>query len=156
MFGYIKPYKPELKMGEYDTYKAVYCGLCKQLGKVYGPFSRLTLSYDFTFLSLVSMAMSEECSGFTSCRCIANPFKKRACAVGCGDLSFGACCAMIMLYYKVLDNYHDSGFFGKLKSIILMPFVKSARKKAIKQYPKVDEIVSSAMSQQFLLESSNE
>ena len=25
MFGYIKTYKPEMKIREYDAYKAVYC-----------------------------------------------------------------------------------------------------------------------------------
>ena len=34
MFGYIKPYKSEMKVGEYDTFKAIYCGLCKQLAHV--------------------------------------------------------------------------------------------------------------------------
>lgn len=50
LFGYIKPYKPEKKIIEFDTYKAIYCGLCKQLGRAFGPFARMTLSYDFAFL----------------------------------------------------------------------------------------------------------
>ena len=33
MFGYIKPFKPELKVREFDTYQAFYCGLCRQLCK---------------------------------------------------------------------------------------------------------------------------
>ena len=44
MFGYIKPFKGMLRVCEYETYKAVYCGLCKQLGGEYGPFARLPLS----------------------------------------------------------------------------------------------------------------
>ena len=30
MFGYVRPFKPELRMKEYEAYKAVYCGLCKE------------------------------------------------------------------------------------------------------------------------------
>lgn len=53
MFGYVRIYKPELKMAEYEHYQGIYCSLCRQLGKRYGPLARLTLSYDFTFLAMV-------------------------------------------------------------------------------------------------------
>ena len=33
MFGYVRPYKPELLVKEYGQYKAVYCELCRVLGK---------------------------------------------------------------------------------------------------------------------------
>ncbi|MEG2174051.1 MAG: DUF5685 family protein, partial [Oscillospiraceae bacterium] len=29
MFGYIRPWEPELKVSELDTYKAIYCGVCR-------------------------------------------------------------------------------------------------------------------------------
>ena len=58
MFGYVKTFQPELKMGEFEQYRGVYCSLCKQLGKSYGFWSRMTLSYDFTFLALFHMALS--------------------------------------------------------------------------------------------------
>ena len=57
MFGYIKADKPEMKIKEFEIYKAVYCSLCKELGKSYGLLARLTLSYDFTFLALLNMAL---------------------------------------------------------------------------------------------------
>ena len=60
LFGYIKPVKQELKIKDYEAYQGVYCGLCKQLGRVYGPFYRFTLSYDFAFLAMLSMALGEE------------------------------------------------------------------------------------------------
>ena len=44
MFGYVRIFKPELKVREYEEYKAVYCTLCKTLGKEYGLVSRLLLS----------------------------------------------------------------------------------------------------------------
>ena len=33
MFGYIVVHKPELKVREYETYRASYCGLCHSLKK---------------------------------------------------------------------------------------------------------------------------
>ena len=44
MFGYVRVYQPELKMGEFEQYRGVYCSLCKSLGKRYGFFARMTLS----------------------------------------------------------------------------------------------------------------
>ena len=52
MFGYIIVHKPELKVREYETYKASYCGLCRSLKKRHGRIGQMTLSYDMTFLAL--------------------------------------------------------------------------------------------------------
>ncbi len=155
MFGYVKPCKPEMKIKEFDTYKAVYCGLCKRLGKVYGPFARLTLSYDFTFLAMVSSGLSSEFSGFRVERCIYNPMKKKACLVPCHDLTFSASAAMVMLYYKLKDNYEDGGVKEKLQTICLMPFAKSARKKAMREYPHLEELVKKCMDSQYQVEHSD-
>ena len=52
LFGYVTVYKDELLVREFNEYKAVYCGLCKSLGKEYGVLSRVILSYDCTFYAL--------------------------------------------------------------------------------------------------------
>ncbi len=153
MFGYIKPFKPELKVKEFDTYQAVYCGLCHQLGKAFGPFAKLTLSYDFTFLAMAAMGLREEFCGFGKARCMANPLKKKVCAVPCGDLSFVASCAMILFYHKLRDNIADTHSFKKLAYYLILPFAANARKKAMKNFPKVDEIFSEMMREQVALES---
>ncbi|MDR2606325.1 MAG: DUF5685 family protein, partial [Oscillospiraceae bacterium] len=49
----MKPYKPELKMREWETYHAVYCGLCASLKKRYGFAARFAVNYDFTFLIML-------------------------------------------------------------------------------------------------------
>lgn len=43
MFGYIVVHKPELKVREYETYRASYCGLCHSLKKQSGRIGQLTL-----------------------------------------------------------------------------------------------------------------
>lgn len=89
MFGYIKPFKGMLRVCEYETYKAVYCGLCKQLGREYGPFARLTLSYDFTFLALLDLSLSGEHLAFAPGRCMAQPgLRKIPAAPAAGSSTF--------------------------------------------------------------------
>ena len=73
MFGYIRPNKPELLVKEYDLYKSAYCGLCKRMGKDYGRLSRLALSYDGTFLAMLSMRSEERRVG-KECRSRWSPY----------------------------------------------------------------------------------
>ena len=59
-----------------------------------------------------------------------------------------AAAAMIMSYYKLLDNIKDEKGFKKLGFVLLKPFLKSANKKAGKQYPQIEEIVSTYINEQ--------
>lgn len=152
MFGYVTPFKPDLKIREYEAYKSIYCGLCRELGKQYGPFARLTLSYDFAFLAMFEFAVKNKMPEFQNCRCAVNPLKKKNCAKNCGELEFSSSMAMIMLYFKVVDNIRDSKGLKKLCWLLLKPFSTSAYKKAKKKYPKVEESIRLAMDKQYKLE----
>ena len=60
MFGYVQPYIPDLTVGDYEYYRAAYCGLCRSMDEVCGGSSRMTLSYDGVFLSLLRMLLTDE------------------------------------------------------------------------------------------------
>lgn len=141
MFGYVKAYKPELRIKEWEMYKAVYCSLCRELGKSYGILARFTLSYDFTFLALLQMALSDTFPETERKRCALNPIKKcNYCKNKDDNLSFSAAAAMIMLYYKLLDNIADEKGIGKLKYLVLKPSFSSAYKKAARENKDIDDI----------------
>lgn len=152
MFGYIRPFKPELKLCEYDLFEAVYCGLCKHLSRSFGRLSSLSLSYDFTFITILSLGLSSEPATFKDCRCTVNPLKKKKCLSSCQQLEFCASTAMLMIYYKVKDDLADSPFAGKLKTAPLLPFAAASHKKAAAAYPVMDQIISDAMQKQFQTE----
>lgn len=155
MFGYIRAAKPELKVRELELYKAVYCTLCKKLGKNYGILSRFTLSYDFTFLALLKLGMTDGCERFERKRCAFNPLKK--CNYCCNDsaMEMPSAAAMIMLYYKILDNIADEKGFKKFRYILMKPIFRSAYKKAKRRYVELDEIVSIYIKEQNALEKEN-
>ncbi len=155
MFGYIRACKPELKIKEYETYKAVYCSLCKKLGKSYGILSRFTLSYDFTFLALLNMSLEDSCDGFEQKRCAFNPLKKCNYCKNDKAIDMPAAAAMIMLYYKILDNIADEHWFKKAGYWCLKPVFYSAYKKAAKTYPQIERAVSEYISAQNMLEANN-
>ena len=152
MFGYVKTHKPELKIKEYETYKAVYCSLCKKLGKSYGVISRFTLSYDFTFLAMLNMSLRDGCDGFVQGRCAFNPLKKCNYCKDDAALDMPSAAAMIMLYYKILDNIADERGFKKAGYLCLKPIFARAHKKAAKQYPNIESYVSEYINAQNTLE----
>lgn len=155
MFGYVKACKPELKIKEYETYKAVYCSLCKKLGKSYGVLSRFTLSYDFTFLALLNMSLQDTCDGFHQKRCVFNPLKKCNYCKNLDAVDMPAAAAIIMLYYKILDNISDERGFKKFGYWCLKPIFSRAHKKAAKNYPYIEQVVSEYIMAQNKLETGN-
>ncbi len=157
LFGYIKPYRPELKIREAEEYRSIYCGLCKELGKSYGIFAKMTLSYDFAFMAMLFMSIEDEiCPRFEKCTCMAHPFKKQCLCEQNRATSLAAKAAMILIYYKLLDNIKDKGFFNKIKALCLMPFAASARKKALamgKEAVIIDNAAAEMIAAQQKLES---
>ena len=153
MLGFIKIYKPELRVKEYDMYKAAYCTLCKRLGKRYGFFTRFTLSYDFTFLALLRMSLSDSVGSIEKGRCCCNPLKSCNYCDGCDDeLDFAAAASIIMVYYHMLDNVCDEKGIKKLVYRILSSFFSSAHRKAATQYPELENAVKRYVTAQNTLE----
>lgn len=135
MFGYIRPYKPELKIKEFGIYKAVYCGLCHSLDRRYGFLSRMILSYDAAFMSILQLSLKSGCAGFEQKRCPSHPFKKCDCSLPASELDYWADASVILWYYKVLDNIKDSGFFKKSAAIFMLPAASLLFRKAEKLNP---------------------
>lgn len=154
VFGYLQIHKDELKVKEYEAYKSVYCGLCKQLGKDYGILSRLILSYDCTFYAVMLMSLDRSCTGFHDGRCRFNPLKKCKFADCRSDAySKAAALSVISAYYKILDDINDSGFFRRAACRIVKPAFHRREKKASKRYPEIDNIVREMMQNQQKAES---
>ena len=50
MYGYVRPVKGELKIREYEYFRAAYCGLCEALKRRCGLLARFVVNYDLTFM----------------------------------------------------------------------------------------------------------
>ncbi len=149
MFGYVRPYKSELLVREYEQYKAMYCQLCRVLGKEYGWALRFSLSYDCTFYAMLAMAVSgsgvSECSG----RCGANPMKKCRYLTSSGEeYKKAAALSVLLTYYKLEDDRDDEGFWKSLGCRILLRFVSPKRKKAARNYPFLEKCAKEAVDGQ--------
>lgn len=154
MFGYVNIYKDELLVREFNQYKAVYCGLCRTLGKQYGIFSRCILSYDCTFYAVMLIALDGSCPGYEKKICRCNPLKK--CTYlkeGSQALPKAAALSVSTVYYKLIDNINDVGGIKRFFYKILKSVAKRWYKKAEKRYPYICHIVGDMSRRQFEAES---
>lgn len=165
MFGYIRPFKPQLKFCEYDVYQGVYCGLCKELGQVYGQSLRFTLSYDFAFLGILGLSLEPGHVELLKERCVAHPWKKTPCISckggGAPAISYAASSAVLSLWHKLSDDKNDrvKGVKGRLLNsglVIASGFLGGTYKKAAAGNPELAEVMEGAMENQRRLEKSGE
>lgn len=156
MFGYVKTNKPEMKIKEYEVYRGLYCSLCKAMGKHFGVLSRLTLSYDVTFLVLARLSFSSAVPCFESGRCLFNPAKKcNYCNNSDEELRYAAAVSMMMFYFKVRDNISDGNILKRLVMYLILPWASLKYKKAKKIYGEIARIIERAMALQKETEEKN-
>lgn len=124
MFGYVKPCVPYLTVAEYEAYKAVYCGLCREMGKATGQLSRMALSYDFAFLAFLRMAIEKTPSEFDKKGCIAHPFKKKLYVKENPVLTYCAGTFAMLTAAKTLDNINDEKGLKRIGAKAVYPFEK--------------------------------
>lgn len=123
MFGYVTPLKPELKIKDYEKFKAYYCGLCLSLKKNYGNIPRLILNYDMTFLAVLLDSIDDKPCTLKQGRCIAHPLNKKHFIVKNTAVDYAAFCNISLVYYKLLDDAEDDkNTASKLKSILLKAY----------------------------------
>ncbi len=138
MFGYITPDKPELKIKDYEGFRAYYCGLCKAMGKNHGILSRFALNYDSVFLGLFLSSVHKEKVEFKKEVCFANPIKKKLVVRGSKSLEYAADINTMLIYHKFKDNWMDEKNYLSATALIVF---KHTYNQAVKRNPKVNEII---------------
>ena len=131
MFGYVKPYHPELLVKEYEFYKAVYCGVCRSMKKCTGTLSNVLHSYDSVFLALVRMLyVDDEEIGVKKQKCIAHPLRKKNMLKRNSATDYTAKAFGILTYYKIKDDISDEKLMKKMATSLLRPIFSKAKNRA--------------------------
>jgi len=140
MFGYVTICKPTLAEADYDTFRAFYCGLCKQIGK-YHQGARLGLSYDMTFLAILLSAVVGKQAKIKKKRCLLHPFAKRNMV--CEDivLSYAAKMSILLQYEKLLDDWKDEKKPYALSAFLFRRTVRSIQK----DFPHQSAVISECL-----------
>lgn len=106
MFGYIMPEKPELKIKEFDIYRAYYCGVCKSIGKKHGHLKRMTLTYDAAFLALLLCSILNIETKLVKERCMVHPVKKHFITYN-EIIDYASDINIILAYNNIIDKWKD-------------------------------------------------
>lgn len=151
MFGYVRPFRPELKCKDYDLYKATYCGLCRCLRRRYGLIAPMFLNFDFTFLALLLWEPEET---FTPCRgrCHVDPLRKLPMCPDSPALELAADESVVLSWWKLRDSVRDNGFFGGLPARTLSVLLGPAYRKAARRRPEFDRTVRGCLEELTALE----
>jgi hypothetical protein len=136
MFGYVKTDMPNMFVKDTVLYKAMYCGLCKGIGKACGQRGRMVLNYDLTFLSVFLHNITGIDVKVEKQHCVIHPITKRPIAIPDELTERIGCLNVILAYYKLCDDVIDSK-----KGRIKRSLIKRAYKKAKVKEPELDKIV---------------
>ena len=136
MFGYISPDAPYLFKKDETLYKALYCGLCKGIGKGCGQTARSALTYDMAFVSALVHNINGEDVKIERAHCAIHWFKKRPIARPDDTTVAIGCVNTALAYYKLCDDKADGDKRGVLRHLY-----KSGFKKTLKKHPQVAEII---------------
>lgn len=147
MFGYVRPFVPDLRVRENEYYRSVYCGLCRSLGKCTGCASKFTLNYDFVFAALFRMAVTGETPELSEYRCAAHPAKKQFVAKPCASLDFAARAGILLSYEKALDDTVDEKGSKRQKARLLLTSLSGMEKKASAALPGAGEALRKSLSE---------
>ncbi|MCI1995684.1 MAG: DUF5685 family protein [Clostridium luticellarii] len=124
MFGYVTPYKMELKIKDYEKFKAYYCGLCRSIKHNLGNVPRVFLNYDMTFLAILLDSLEDGRQNYEKERCVLHPMKKKVILKDSEALEYAAFCNISLVYFKLLDDVSDDmSFSSRILSFYLKRYL---------------------------------
>lgn len=131
MLGYVRIYKPDLKVREYEIYCGYYCGICKYIGKEYGQLPRMSLSYDAAFLAVLLDCLIDRPDEPVQEHCIVHHIRKRT-VIRNKSIEYAGDLMLILAWYKLLDDVRDEGKVSAKAASVLL---KSAFKRLEEKHP---------------------
>lgn len=144
MFGYVRAQREELTVRQDTLYRAVYCGLCKEMGRCTGQCSRLSLSYDMVYLYLVRAALKGIQPQTQKQRCFLHPFRARQMLLHDEELAYAARVSALLTYGKLCDDLSDEKGVKRFCKRMIRPVFGAAKKRAdlSELYAKIDGLLA--------------
>ena len=110
----------------------IYCGVCQDLKEDHGQTSRVTLTYDVTFLGILLTGLYETETKREENFCAMHPFKKHLCLRNQWT-AYAADMNVLLSYYNLLDDWEDE---KKPVPLILASALKKDVKRLKEKYPR--------------------
>ncbi len=143
MFGYVTTNVEELKIKDYRKYQTFYCGICRELRDRHGQLSRLTLTYDMTFLAILLTGLYEPEDTLEKHFCPLHPGKKHPCRKN-EAVRYAADMNLLLCYYNLLDDWIDE---KKPVPLAMARVIRRDVKEIIREYPRQSQAVKRYMKE---------
>lgn len=142
MFGYVAANPQMMTDAESARYRAAYCGLCKCLGRRHGQLTRLSLTYDMTFLILFLGAMYEPEEQEETFRCIVHP-KGAHTGLTTKFTEYAADMNVLLAYLNCMDNWKDD---RNVAALLGSKAFKKGYEQAQQRYSRQAEVIAREMN----------
>ncbi len=147
MFGFIVPHSDSLSNDEKELFRSFYCALCRKIGERSNP-ARMFLSYDLTFLALLTSALDSDDTQFgDKKRCPMHPFRPTP-DIDSKHISYAADISVMLIKEKIKDDIKDE---NKLSARVMDVLVKDR----IKENKEAREIIKTELSNLGITEKEN-
>ncbi len=153
MFGYLIPYKNELKVKDLNLWETAYCGVCHAIGKKNGQMPRLALQNDMASLALALMDLSGDSFDTHTQACPTHLINKKPAVkindslIYCGDVT------TLLTHHKLDDMWHDE---KKLYAPPAKLLIHRGYKKAQKRNPELSKMLKKTMDELYKVEQNKE
>lgn len=142
MFGYVTANYDELDKALKERYRAVYCGICRDIHRQTSNLSRIVLSYDMAFLALLLMSLYEPEETQGKNRCLSHPMEGHPWTDN-PYVSYAADMNVALAYYKALDDYRDEGkLSARLLAGLLEPYYADIRSRCPRQCEAIERCIT--------------
>lgn len=143
MFGYVIVNKAELKVREWEEYRAFYCGVCRALGKRSGPIAHAALTYDMTFLAVLLSDLYDDPVRLCHESCPLRPWRR--CPKHRNEhIDYASDMNVLLTYYNLLDNWQDD---RDLRSLLFARSLRGRVRQIRKEYPRQAAAVTRYMEE---------
>lgn len=151
MFGYVIANASALSELEKQRYRQIYCGLCQQLGALHGQLSRMSLTYDMTFLILLLSSFYEPEEVMETKRCMVHPGKGTTRIVS-PITDYAADMSVILTYYKCQDDWQDD---KSLPKYLYSGILKAHFDNACQRWPRQTQVIRDSIAALSQIEKQN-
>lgn len=149
MFGYILPDKANMLVKDYALYRAFYCGICKNTGRMYGQLARLLTNYDITFIAILLYNIKGYNIEIINRGCLLNPFRRKSSVKESELLKEIINLNLLLSDFKIKDDILDTKSIKK--KIVYLLFRRKVNK-AAQAMPKIKIILDKARDKQNIIE----
>jgi len=151
MFGYIQANVKELKVREYELYRAYYCGLCRKLKEEFGRRGQLMLSYDLTFLAMLLSALYEPAEEKKARRCAVHPLARHP-QISSEVTAYAADMTILLGYRKAADDWNDE---HSVRGKVLRDLLEKDYRRAVRANPRQAGVLGRCVRELSALEKEN-